>query len=77
MFWFCWHKWDENIKDGYQYCKKCGLAIPVPCNHVWTVFDSYEIERCSTKLGSMGISGILHTLQCTKCGDIKSARVNY
>ena len=71
MFWFCWHRLDENIKDGYQYCKKCGLAIPVPCNHVWKVQDSYEIERNSTILGLRTV-GEFHILQCVKCGEIQS-----
>lgn len=70
MFWFCWHKWGE-IKDGYQYCKKCGLAISAPCNHVFKEISVHTIERNSTILGLRTV-GEFHILQCVKCGEIQS-----
>jgi len=42
MFNFCKHKFNR-IENGYQYCDKCGKAIPVICNHKWIVYR--EIQK--------------------------------
>lgn len=72
MFWFCWHKWGE-IKDGYQYCKKCGIAIPVPCNHKWeTICESNILTAVP---GGHNITGKMYAQKCKICGEIKKMKV--
>jgi len=65
MFWFCWHKWGE-VKDGFQYCKKCGLALSISCNHIWNTISEGDIVHSDKIVGKMYIQ------KCKKCGEIKS-----
>lgn len=74
MIWFCWHKWGE-IKNGYQYCKKCGIAIPVPCSHVWETINTLVTSTQYIDLNKTVNTGELYVLKCKKCGEIKEKRI--
>jgi hypothetical protein len=64
---FCFHSYGE-IRDGYQYCKKCGKAILVPCNHKWTILSQGKLGgRCNPNL----TVGNFYDRQCEKCGELK------
>lgn len=62
---FCKHKFGE-IRDGYQYCVKCGKAVPVACNHMWKIFEQYELVR-----NNRPVVGNHIILQCSRCGEMK------
>jgi hypothetical protein len=73
------HKFGE-IKDGYQYCEKCGLAklAPIPlCQHEYKVIERYEsFEIYSPKDPLQFYTGpnkpiIVYVSECTKCGDVR------
>lgn len=68
---FCRHKWGE-IRDGYQYCKKCGKAILVPCNHQWTIIQNNELYDYRSSTMPVYLEKVL---QCSKCGSIKKLSV--
>lgn len=56
-----------KIEDRYQYCKKCGIAKPVPCNHEWKIIEKAKVHDASGQPYT-----IRKQLQCQKCGDLKS-----
>lgn len=62
---FCFHKFDPEIKDGYQFCKKCGKAVPVDCSHVWkTIKERKMIRNYEEEV-------IEYHQQCEKCGSLQ------
>ena len=64
----CSHKYDVVI-DGYQYCKKCGIALSAPCTHCWVTIETKTIQKNINKKES--IPRKLYTLKCSICGDYK------
>lgn len=71
---FCFHKWDE-VKDGYQYCKKCGKARKAPepkCDHEWEEYKSYKQDYID--YDSRGFF-IINIMKCHKCGEMKKNTV--
>ena len=67
----CKHIFGE-IKDGYQYCKKCNKAVSVDnhkCEHIWEKVKT--IERYNWD----NLSGVVYVLKCKKCGEIKSVEI--
>lgn len=60
---FCRHKFG-SIKDNYQYCEKCGKAIPVECAHKWKILHEYPIILFGSH------KGVLYISQCINCGKI-------
>lgn len=60
-----------KIEEGYQYCKQCGKARTVPCNHDWEIIN----EGSTYKFGSK--TGRFYILQCNNCGDIKDKQCEY
>lgn len=73
MGWFsCSHKFGE-IKDGYQYCIHCNLAVPVPCNHKWEKIKElpYTISHGNGRKEAY----TAFVLQCKTCGTITEKRV--
>lgn len=50
MLWRCKHEFDpkNGVKDGFQFCIKCGKAVEVerqpelPCNHQWETVRAVE-----------------------------------
>ena len=65
MFGICNHKFGK-VKDGYQYCEKCGKAIPVPCNHNWVVESKFNLHNIVSNYQT----GTQYILRCTKCGEM-------
>ena len=66
---WCNHKYGE-IKEGYQYCKKCGKAKAAPkreCEHNWSTVSQYEYSNIINN----NINNIVYVMRCSKCGDIK------
>lgn len=61
----CKHKFGE-IRAGYQYCVKCGKAIPIACNHTWKIYSASELIR-----GDKAVVGQSIVLQCSRCGEMK------
>ena len=72
MFWFCWHSWGD-IKDNYQYCTKCNLAIVAPCNHEYDTTHESKITRMGLPSSSIGMMFIQ---KCKHCGNIKKTICN-
>jgi hypothetical protein len=66
MFKFCNHKLGKVENDNYQYCKKCGKAFPVECQHIFIDIAKYEIV--DALVGSKGFKQIA---KCSKCGIYK------
>ncbi len=72
MFW-CKHGYDE-VKDGYQYCNKCGVAIAAPrfnCNHRWVQIAKYS----KGPTWNDSITTIISVRECTNCGEIKQVEI--
>ncbi len=70
----CRHKLDIVQPDGYQYCKKCGLAFLAPkvvCEHKWVKDSKIEHETWGK------VSGITIILQCSDCGELSSKQFGY
>lgn len=69
----CRHKYGLAI-HGLQYCSKCGKAISAPalaCSHKWKTIAEREKQR-----GTSGLTvSIVYILQCEKCGEIKSEKI--
>lgn len=65
---FCFHKFGE-IKDGYQYCSKCGKAIPVKCNHDFQIIKQVNVYMNESDTIP---SSIKYILRCSKCGKMKN-----
>jgi hypothetical protein len=65
---FCFHKYGK-VEDGYQYCKKCGKAIVIPCDHKWKHIENaqFEFDVLPTK--------VIKILQCKNCGEMKNFRI--
>jgi len=72
----CTHeKWSE-IKDGYQYCEKCNMAITIPkreCEHIWEINKIADITN--NRYGTVIQKTII--LKCKKCGDLKNHVIGY
>lgn len=66
---FCNHKYGE-VKEGYQYCLKCGRAILAPCNHVWEIIEGKEVVSRFNSL-----TGFFYVNRCKKCGVIDSNKI--
>ena len=69
----CWHKYTE-VKDGYQYCNKCGLAKSAPdaaCCHKWEKIAEYT----ETVILTQAVLAYIYVMQCKKCGDIKKEEI--
>ncbi len=69
----CKHKYGD-VKEGYQYCKKCGKAICAPensCIHKWEEIRRLEINN---PYGSIPL-GDIYVLKCNKCGEIKKVKI--
>ena len=79
---FCWHKWGE-IKEGYQYCKRCGVAKRVKCVHKWKKTHEHKVHHTSiyernvtqAQLEKLAPDGILFILQCELCGEVTRRKV--
>jgi len=64
---FCFHKYGE-IKNGYQYCTKCGkvIVVPViPCNHKWEYVTTINTAFYSSVMIN----------KCVHCGIIKQYKI--
>jgi uncharacterized OB-fold protein len=65
----CRHKYGE-VKEGYQYCAKCGKAIAAPkreCEHNWIEMDKYG----AGSVFNNNIHTYIYMMRCTKCGETK------
>ena len=62
------HKFEKQIIEGYQYCEKCGKAIPVECNHKWETIVETEI---SPEYNPRVYIAKMYILKCISCGEIK------
>ena len=71
---FCNHKYDTVQSDGYQYCRKCGVARSVPCNHRWKIIE--EISTKDSQSVSSGFIAMSYIQQCEKCGAIQQHDFN-
>lgn len=61
---WCNHKFGE-IKEGYQYCTKCGKAQLVPCNHQYEIL--HEIQ--AMVWGQVANTVIVN--RCKHCGELR------
>jgi uncharacterized Zn finger protein len=59
----CRHSWGK-LEGSVQYCNKCGIARPLPCNHKW------EIIKQGTTTCFGATNGVLYIIQCKHCGEI-------
>lgn len=68
---FCFHKYGE-IKDGFQYCLKCGKAIfvKIECQHKWKT-----IRIGNVKHGGL-VYAVNYVQECEKCGCIINKQIN-
>jgi len=66
---FCFHKYDKEIKDGYQFCTKCGKAHSVVCVHEWKTIHEYNVT--TSTIGGSKRQSVEYHLQCKKCGNLK------
>jgi hypothetical protein len=66
----CKHKLAPEVKDGYQFCEKCGKAFPVECDHVWTEKNELRVFNRLTDI----TSDYIYIRECTKCGEIKTVK---
>lgn len=72
---FCFHKFGE-VKDGYQYCEKCGIVNMVPCSHKWetiqvcTKFRKHEITGREMEIGK------IYHQKCKLCGEIQQTQLD-
>lgn len=70
----CKHVFSE-VKDGYQYCKFCGIAIAapiIPCDHIYKTLEA-KVKRMSNVYNNyLTHEKLVYVLQCTKCGNIKT-----
>jgi len=68
----CKHKYGDIREDGYQYCKKCNLAVKpssISCQHKYKkISKNYLTERINEEQERVGV---LFISECKKCGDIK------
>ena len=78
----CWcykHHFGE-VKDGYQYCAKCGIARSVLCNHKWkTIGNSQIVRKPFGKVDNndcQRVIGEIYILQCEKCGEILEKKID-
>jgi hypothetical protein len=60
-----YHKYEKEIKDGYQFCEKCGKARKVRCNHRWEEFN--RIWKTPVFISSYWII----ICRCKNCGNLK------
>lgn len=68
---FCFHKYNSVLPvTDYQYCLKCGKATPVPCNHKWEVYNTFNV--CDE---NEDLTGIVYIQKCTKCGKLIRIRI--
>lgn len=71
----CRHKYEVPIVGEYQYCKKCGKGIPVPCVHKWERCDEVLYKKdgwTPTYCGEPAQTIKIYVLQCTKCGELRN-----
>ena len=64
----CKHKFGK-VDDGYQYCIKCGKAIPVPakqCEHKFIETDKLDYQG-----PFQNVYKALYIIKCTKCGILR------
>lgn len=62
---FCNHKYGP-VAGGYQYCDKCGKAIPVECSHIFV-----NIEKLTERGAYKQICNVIWIDRCKKCGLIR------
>lgn len=70
----CKHKYGE-VKDGFQYCEKCGKAISAPakvCSHNWVNVNTFTVGT----VFNANISSYLYVMRCTNCGNMKKIDTN-
>lgn len=72
IFNWCKHKFGE-IKEGYQYCSKCGIAKVVDCNHVWEERDKTTLVD-NMRSANPSTLGWSYIDRCKKCGKINITR---
>ena len=69
-----------DVKNSYQYCKKCNRAsLPIyqPCQHKWeTLSDKKIISYNSLRKDEGTVTGHLYTLKCEHCGDLKEFKTD-
>lgn len=63
---FCFHEYGKVESDGYQYCRKCGKARKVECNHTWEIIEKWN-RGVST---ATSFVSKIYILRCKKCGEI-------
>jgi len=64
------HTFLSGVKDGYQFCKVCGKAVPVEpigCEHIWEEFTRFDTKRTSNK----AIIARTFIMKCSQCGEMK------
>jgi hypothetical protein len=66
---FCRHKFGK-VEGEYQYCKKCGKAISVPCNHKFEKLHVFPVTWIWGKT-----CAYIYVSRCVKCGEIKRDEV--
>ena len=65
----CKHKYGK-VEDGFQYCEKCGKAIPAPekiCSHNWTEVAKFGFGPAWADY----TSHFDYIMKCSHCGDMK------
>ncbi len=65
------HKYEKEIKNGYQYCEKCGKAIKIECNCIWEIIERHNVFLYE---GDKIPAYIYYILQCKNCGRIIKER---
>jgi len=71
---FCFkHQYEVVKKDGFQYCKKCGLAVKPAktiCVHKWKKEEALERVTPDKR-----VVGVYFVLKCVHCGDMKNHKL--
>lgn len=68
---FCFHKFSEVKKDGFQYCKKCGKAIMPKHEHKLIDISTTEVFGFNNKVPC----GYVVLQKCSICGELHNHHV--
>ena len=74
----CEHEFFEEIKEGMQFCKKCGRAIAVSefCRqHSWKDKESYTWSNTNAA-GKRSVTAHSYVQRCMNCGEFRTKKVD-
>lgn len=69
---FCFHKYGNIQKDGYQYCSKCGVAKSAPakvCSHKFHTVKVVEVLYFGNVVGEHRVC------ECARCGVVQVYKI--